>query len=165
MNEIRMVTQSDISDLKKVLDTIDLFPSEMLDEMISDYLHNPETDEIWFTETNSGTPISIGFCAPEKLTKGTYNLYALGVRSDIQSRGTGSRMMTFIENHLAEQGHRILIIDTSGSDEYLDTRKFYEHLGYTKEASIRDFWSEGDDKVTYWKRLNESNTFPDKTKS
>ena len=99
-------------------------------------------------------PISIGFCAPEKLTEGTYNLYAIGVRSDIQSKGTGSRMMAFIENHLKANGHRILIVDTSGTKDFELTRKFYEKLGYNKEAVIRDFWKEGDDKVIFWKKLN-----------
>ncbi|MBK6785245.1 MAG: hypothetical protein IPG79_16970 [Saprospiraceae bacterium] len=86
MNEIRMVKRDDVSDLKSVLDTIQLFPSEMLDDMIADYLDNPETEEIWFTETENKKPISVGYCAPEKLTDGTYNLYAIGVRSDIQSK-------------------------------------------------------------------------------
>ena len=154
MNEIRMVVKSDISVLKQVLDTIELFPSEMLDDMIADYFNNPETEEIWFTETENNVPISIGYCAPEKLTEGTYNLYAIGVRNDIQSRGTGSRMMHFIENYLKANGQRILIVDTSGTDDFKSTRSFYEKLGYKKEAVIRDFWKEGDDKVIYWKKLN-----------
>lgn len=153
MTKIRMITKGDISDIKQVLDTIELFPSEMLDDMISDYLNNPETEEIWFTETKNGKPISLGSCAPEQLTEGTYNLYAIGVRSDIQSKGIGSRMMTFIENHLKTNGHRILIVDTSGTDDFKLTRKFYEKLGYKNEAVIRDFWKDGDDKVTYWKKL------------
>ena len=154
MKEIRKVIKSDISDLKQVLDTIELFPSEMLDEMIADYLNNPVTEEIWFTETHGGKPISIGYCAPEKLTEGTFNLYAIGVRSDIQSKGTGSRMMDFIENHLKKNNHRILIVETSGTEEFQLTRRFYEQLGYEQEAVIRDFWKDGDDKVIYWKKLN-----------
>ena len=63
-------------------------------------------------------------------------------------------MMSFIENHLKDLGHRILIVDTSGTDDFTSTRKFYEKLGYDKEAVIRDFWDDGDDKVVYRKRLN-----------
>ena len=47
-----------------------------------------------------------------------------------------------------------MIVETSGADEFRLTRKFYENLNYHKEATIRDFWSEGDDKVIYWKKLN-----------
>jgi ribosomal protein S18 acetylase RimI-like enzyme len=82
-----------------------------------------------------------------------YKLYAIGVRNDIQSKGTGSRMMTFIENHLKANNQRILIVDTSGTDDFRLTRKFYEKLEYNKEAVIRDFWKEGDDKVVFWKKL------------
>ncbi|NME72432.1 GNAT family N-acetyltransferase [Flammeovirga aprica] len=154
MNEIRLVTKDDLADLKNVLDSIELFPSEMLDELIADYLANHMTEEIWFTATEKGKPISIGYCAPEKLTEGTYNLYAIGVRSDVQAKGIGSKMMAFIENHLREKGHRLLIVDTSGTDDFKLTRRFYEKLEYNKEAVIRDFWKEGDDKVVFWKKLN-----------
>ena len=148
-----MITRSDLPDLKEVLETIDLFPSGMLDDMISDYLNNPQSQDIWFTAIDNTKPISIGYCAPEQLTEGTYNLCAIGVRSDIQSRGTGGKMMAFIEDHLATQGQRLLIVETSGSDDFQATRRFYEKLGYTREATIRDFWKEGDDKVIYWKKL------------
>lgn len=154
MNDIRMVRRSDIHDLKQVLDTIELFPSEMLEDLISDYFENPESEELWFTTLKKNKPISIGFCAPEKLTDGTFNLYAIGVRSDIQAKGIGSKMMHFIETHLKEKGHRILIVETSGTDDFVLTRRFYEKLGYHKEAVIRDFWKEGDDKVVYWKKLD-----------
>ena len=153
MTEIRKVTQSDVAALKAVLDSIELFPSEMLDDMISDYFDNPESEDIWFTKVENGKPISIGYCAPEKLTEGTYNLYAIGVSGDIQGQGAGREMMTFIENLLKQNGQRLLIVDTSGTEEFKLVRKFYENLGYTKEAVIRDFWNEGDDKVTYWKKL------------
>ncbi len=152
--EIRKVLVDDVPALKTVLNSIELFPSEMLDEIISDYLNNDESEEVWFTAVLDDQPIGIGFCGPEKLTEGTYNLYAIGVRSDIQAKGIGSHMMSFIEKHLKELGHRILIVDTSGTEEFRLTRKFYEKLGYHKEAVIRDFWKDGDDKVTFWKRLN-----------
>lgn len=153
MSEIRTITKNDIEHLKEVLDSIKLFPSEMLDDMSSDFFNNPDTQDIWFTTIENGKPISIGYCAPEQLTEGTFNLYAIGVRSDIQGKGIGTKMMSYLEHQLKEKGQRILIVETSGTDDFQLTRKFYENLNYTKEATIRDFWSEEDDKVIYWKKL------------
>ncbi len=153
MNKIRKVVKSDINALKEVLDSIDLFPSEMLEDMISDYFSNADSEDIWFAAIKNEKPISIAYCAPEKLTQGTFNLYAIGVRGDIQGKGIGTQMMTYIEHHLKQNGQRILIVETSGTQDFQLTRKFYENLNYTKEAVIRDFWDEGDDKVIYWKKL------------
>jgi len=75
--QIRKVKREDIEYLKNVLDSIELFPSGMLEEMISDYLDNSNTQDIWFTATQNDEPVSIGYCAPEKLTEGTFNLYAI----------------------------------------------------------------------------------------
>lgn len=150
---IRRVLAADIPALKAVLNSIELFPAEMLDEMIADYLDNPQTEAIWFTALAEEIPIAIGFCAPEELTEGTYNLYAIGVKQDLQGQGIGKQLMHFLEAELQQQGARILIVDTSGTPAFDKTRQFYEGLDYTKEAVIRDFWKEGDDKVVYWKKL------------
>jgi len=153
MTQIRKVIQQDIPALKEVLDTLELFPAEMLEDMTSDYFNNPETQDIWFTALENDKPISIGYAAPEQLTDGTYNLYALGVRSDIQSKGIGKQMMDFVEKELQQNGARILIVDTSSTKAFQKSRQFYENLGFTREAVIRDFWEEGDDKVVYRKKL------------
>lgn len=77
MNGIRKVEKEDIEALKEVLNSIELFPAEMLDDMISNYFNNPNSEDIWFTKTENDVPVSIAYCAPEQLTEGTYNLYAL----------------------------------------------------------------------------------------
>ncbi len=153
MNKIRVLAKSDLNAIKAVLNSIELFPADMLEDMTADYFSNPESEDIWFTQIQDETPIAIGFCAPEKLTEGTYNLYAIGVRNDLQGKGIGAAMMNWIEQHLIEKQARVLIVYTSGTPEFELTRKFYEKIGYTKEATIRDFWSEGDDKVVFWKKL------------
>ena len=153
MSHIRLVTKEDIPHLRNILDSVELFPSEMLADMIQDYLENPESEDIWFTAEDSGTPISIGYCTPEILTEGTFNLIAIGVKEDLQSKGIGSKMIHFLEDLLRTKGSRILIVETSGGDDFIATRHFYEKLGYTKEAEIRDFWKEGESKVIYWKKL------------
>ena len=156
MHNIRKIEKGDLDALKVVLNSIELFPAEMLEDMISDYFENPNSQDLWFTATLNETPIAIAYCAPEKFTDGTYNLYAIGVKGDLQGKRIGSQMMKFVEDELKQQGQRILIVETSGANEFLLTRKFYEDLNYNKEAVIRDFWKEGEDKVIYWKHLTKT---------
>lgn len=152
--EIRKTKKDDLNGLKEVLDSSELFPSELLDEMIADYFDNAETEDIWFTCLFENSPVALGYCAPEKLTEGTFNLLAIAVRKELQGKGIGHQMMSFIEALLKEDGKRILIVDTSSDDFYRLTREFYLKLGYRQEAVIKDFWADGNDKVTFWKRLN-----------
>lgn len=152
-NIIRKVQIQDLIGLKEVLDSSELFPSEYLDDMISDYFNNAETEDIWFTCIENNQPIAIGYCAPEKLTNGTYNLYAIAVRKEFQGQRIGHKMMHFIEDLLLKNGKRVLIVETSSIEHYALTRKFYDKLGYRQEAVIKDFWDDGEDKVIFWKKL------------
>jgi len=99
-DKIRAVIQKDIDELKKVVDSSELFPSEYLDEMISDYLNNTDTQDIWFAYFDDKIPTAIGYCVPEKLTDGTYNLLAIGVSQDSQRNGLATEMMKYIEQLL-----------------------------------------------------------------
>lgn len=153
-SNIRKVQINDLTGLKEVLDSSELFASEYLDDMISDYFNNSDSDDIWFTYIDNDRPIAIGYCAPEKLTNGTYNLYAIALRKELQGQGIGKKMMNFIEKLLSDSGKRILIVETSSLDQYALTREFYDKLGYRREAVIKDFWNDGEDKVIFWKKLN-----------
>ena len=150
---IKQVTKADIDGLKVVLDSCGLFPSEYLDEMISDYFDNDETQEIWFTYIDNNIPVAIGYCVPEKLTNGTFNLLAIGVSENAQRKGIAIEMMNYIEQELKSKDGRILIVETSSDNAQTGARKLYEKIGYTKEVVIRDFWNDGEDKIVFWKKL------------
>lgn len=151
--KIRPVEKSDVNGLKNVLDSCGLFPSEYLEGMISDYFNNPETQDIWFTCTHNHVPVAIGYCVPEKLTDGTYNLLALGVSADFQRQGIARDMMQYIEQFLKNSDGRILIVETSTDDAQTGARNFYNNIGYIQVASIKDFWKDGEDKLVFWKRI------------
>lgn len=153
IENIRPVVKFDLTDLKKVVDSSELCTSEYLDEMISDYFNNPETQDIWFTYVNQNRPVAIGYCAPEKLTEGTYNLLAIGVSKDFQRQGLATEMMKYIEQFLKKSNGRILIVETSTDDAQTGARNFYEKIGYRNAATIKDFWKDGEDKIVFWKRL------------
>jgi len=153
-NQIRNVVEEDLQGLKEVLDLSELFPSEYLDDMIADYLNNPDSTDIWFTKIDDGKIIGIGYCVPEKLTDGTYNLRAIAVRKELQGKGIGREMMDYIEQKLRGKSKRVLIVETSSDLQYKLTREFYKKLDYRHEATIQDFWKEGEDKVIFWKKLH-----------
>jgi ribosomal protein S18 acetylase RimI-like enzyme len=152
-NKIRAVLKKDIESLKKVVDSSELFPSEYLEKMISDYFNNKDTQDIWFTYIVDNTPKAIGYCVPEKLTNGTYNLLAIGVSRDIQRNGIATEMMDYIEQQLKYKDGRILIVETSSDNAQIGARNFYQKIGYTQMAIIKDFWNDGEDKIVFWKKL------------
>jgi ribosomal protein S18 acetylase RimI-like enzyme len=151
---IRSINKADLNDLKIVIETSGLFPADLLDGMISDYFSNSETEEIWLTRLDNNRPIAIAYCAPERLTDGTYNLYLIAVHQDFQAQGIGGQIMAYVESYLQSKGKRILLVETSGLPEFELTRKFYDKCGYNREAVIRDFYRDGEDKVIFWKKLN-----------
>ena len=152
--KIRAVLQSDINQIKKVVSSSELFPSEYLDEMISDYFNKADTEDIWFTYIENNTAIAIGYCVPEKLTEGIYNLLAVGVLKESQGKGIASEMMKHIEHLLKEKGGRILIVETSSDDAQIAARNFYKKLVTSKKLLSKTFGNTGKTKSFFGKNFN-----------
>ncbi len=150
---IRPITQTDLPQLKAVIDSSELFPADLLDEMVADFFANPQTVDMWVTFEVAGKAGAVAYCAPEKMTEGTYNLYLIAVHQNHQGKGLGGKLMDYFEQRIKGMGGRILIVETSGLPEFAKTREFYVKKGYVQEAVIREFFQAGEDKVVYWKKL------------
>ena len=150
---IRPTISADIPSLKRVLDETGLFPSQMLPDMLSGFLSGDESESVWLTAEENGNAIGFCFASPEALTEGTWNMLAIAVLPEKQGGGTGGAIVAALENHLAERGNRLLIVDTSGKSDFAQTREFYRKNDYYEEARIRDFWAAGDDKIVFRKAL------------
>lgn len=151
--KIRPTQSFDIPGLQKLLDSIELFPGAMLPQMVQSFLSEDDCAEIWLTSELNGKAVGFCYAAPEAQTDGTWNMLAIGVLDCQQGKGVGSAIVEHLEKHLREEGQRLLIVDTSGTDGYLQAREFYRNNGYHEEARIRDFWAAGDDKVVFRKSL------------
>lgn len=149
---ITATTKDDIPALQIVVDRTELFPSEMLPEMLAPALAG-ETKAFWLTCHVDGSPVGFCYTVPEELADGTWNMLALAVHPEFQGSGRGTALVEAAEQHLRSQGQRILLVDTSSTDGFALTRRFYEQNGYEEEARIRDFWSAGDHKVIFRKAL------------
>lgn len=153
MLNIRSVTPQDTDTLKTIIDANELFPGDLLDDMLTDFFTNPSTQDIWLTGEADKVPVAVAYCAPERMTEGTYNLYLIAVHPDHQGQGVGSAMMKYVEDLLRSREARILLVETSGLPEFELTRTFYDRCHYQREAVIRDFYREGEDKVVFRKKL------------
>lgn len=100
-----------------------------------------------------GTPVGFVYYAPAVMTKGTWHLYWLVVDKNAQGRGLGRRMVRHAEADARKLGAHHLLAETSGTARYAPTRAFYDKVGYSVEARVRDFYAPGDDQVIYRKDL------------
>lgn len=150
---IRPTNSHDIADLQQILDETELFPSDMLPEMLSSFLAGDACEQLWLTCERNNSPVGFCYAAPEKLTEGTWNMLAIAIAPTEQGAGVGAALTQALEDQLRSTNQRVLIADTSGLPEFKRTRNFYLKIGYTQAARIPDFWDEGDDKVTFWKKL------------
>lgn len=154
---IRPAITDDIPALKAVIDANELFPSEMLDEMMSDYFNDENSSEVWLSDEDETQPVAVAYCAPERMTEGTWNLYLIAVHPDCQGKGRGTAMVHYIEKMLADRGERVLLVETSGLESFKPTRAFYRKRGYEQEARIREFYQAGEDKIIFRKSLTAMN--------
>ncbi len=125
--------------------------AEIWQEYIND---GPEVCGYTFIVDRDGDKI-LGFAVygPRDLATGVYDLYWIAVDSETRRSGAGRRLISASEEAVKNLGGRMLIAETSGTEHYKSTRDFYEGVGYTAEAVIKDFYSPGDDLFIYIKRL------------
>ena len=90
---------------------------------------------------------------PRDLTDGVFDLYWIAVDPNARRKGVGYELLRASEAAVGQIGGRILIAETSGTADYESTRKFYTSTGYAMEATIKDFYSPGDDLAIFVKRL------------
>lgn len=97
----------------------------------------------------------LGFACygPRDLTSGVFDLYWIAVDRNVHRGGVGRRLLNATEEAVRQAGGRMLIAETSGTPHYEPTRNFYLGMGYVMEASIRDFYTEGDDLAIFVKRF------------
>ncbi len=120
--------------------------------MFSGDTNSEAGQEFWLTYDDNGVQ-AVAYCAPEPMTNGTWNLLLIAVHPDRQRDGNGSLLMSHVESILKKLGIRVLLVETSSTDEFVRTRSFYEQIGYETEARIRDFYDAGDDKIVFRKVL------------
>ena len=157
---IRALIQSDREKIKNILIDTNNFSDDEVSialELLDVYLNNPEQRdyEIFVDENEDSKDDLNGYVCigPRPLTEGTYDLYWIAVNPKIQSRGVGSKLVFYIENHIKSKGGYLVLIETSGKPSYEKERKFYEKNNYKKAVELEHFYKKNDSLVIYSKYL------------
>jgi ribosomal protein S18 acetylase RimI-like enzyme len=87
------------------------------------------------------------------LTDGVYDLYWIAVDPHARRKGVGRKLLQACEEAVRKIGGRLIIAETSGTEEYAPTREFYLRTGFVNEATIKDFYKPGDDLKIFVKRI------------
>jgi ribosomal protein S18 acetylase RimI-like enzyme len=153
---IRLTTPDDKGALLALTKATGLFESNQIEElaqMLNQHFSGEiDSQDVWFTDYDD-EPVGVAYVAPERMTDGTWNLYLIAIHPDHQKQGRGTVLLRYVEQMLAERGERVLLVETSGTDDFEYVRAFYRNSGYEEEARIRDFYTDGVDKIVFRKLL------------
>jgi D-alanine-D-alanine ligase len=128
---------------------------QTVDELWAAYQsQGPERSGYYFiVEKEDGQILGYACYGPRALTDRTYDLYWIAVSPGARGAGVGRGLLSATEEAIRKLGGRLLIVETSGLPEYEPTRAFYYATGYAHEATLKDFYSDGDDLVIFTKHL------------
>jgi len=127
---------------------------EALQEVLEDYhATNQGYGHVCWTWMEAEKIAGFVYFASTAMTDRTWELWWIVVDPTVQGRGLGSKMLAAVESEVQRLGARIFLIETSSLPNYHPTRQFYLKHGYVEAARIADFYSDGDDKVIFSKRI------------
>ncbi|MBF0315684.1 MAG: GNAT family N-acetyltransferase [Oligoflexia bacterium] len=148
---------TDLPLAQKLIDEMDTFTSdeklvamELICKAIADEENKPETppDYLVFAafigETNE-TMVGHICYGETPMTHKTFDLYWLTTHPRYRKQGVAKALMERMFEDLRSREARLIRTETAGAALYQGTRQFYQRVGMIEEATIKDFYSLGDD--------------------
>jgi len=86
-------------------------------------------------------------------TQSSYDLYWIVIDDKYRNLGIGSLLLTKTEENIKLLGGNQIYIETSGLPLYTSTVEFYLKNKYEIAARFKNFYSEGNDKIVFVKRI------------
>ncbi len=152
---IKNTILSDKATLLKILENSGQFDEHglnMVSETITEHATNG-SDAIWLTAYENNRPVGVAYCNPEPMTVNTWNLLLLWVEQGVEGKGLGSQLVDSVMAAVKNNAGRLLIVETSSTDDFIQSRAFYEKSGFKLQGTIADFFDAGDGKVIYSKHI------------
>jgi len=132
---------------------LDTLEGVLADHFTSDPDANGPEGHICVTCEVDGRIVGFAYYAETEYADRTWFVWWVAVEKGTQGKGVRRQLLTYAEEDARRRGGRLMFIETSGTPAYEPTRRFYLRNGYDREAVLRDYYRDGDDKVVYRKRL------------
>lgn len=143
-----------VINLLRSLEEFEPFEVDTAIELIDIYLREAEESGYYIAVALYDDKVSGYICyGPTPLTHNTWDIYWIAVSKDVKYKGLGKALLKYAENHISAMSGRMIIIETSSRAIYESARNFYIRNGYRAVCCIEDFYSEGDNKLLFVKRL------------
>ena len=151
------LTEKDIPILRQLVTATGFFTAQEVDvavELAEDRLEKGNASDYQFLIAEEANVVAGYTCYGHiTITESAYDLYWIVVAAEMQGKGIGKRLMQETEKRIKKAGATRLFAETSSQPKYLSTRQFYERSWFKEEAVIQDFYTKGDHRITYSKKL------------
>ena len=154
---VREMKKEDKRQVHNILNKIKNFSDEdkkIAIELVEEFIDGTNEDGYYVMCAEKNDKILGYICyGTASLCVGTYDIYYIAVDPDNFRSGVGKLMMKAAEEDIKKKKGRMILLETSSSEDYLNTRNFYHNIGYKEISIIKDYYKNGEDKITYQKRL------------
>jgi GNAT superfamily N-acetyltransferase len=149
--------KNDIQRVMEIVESTKFFYDheiEIAAELVAERLSHGESTGYYFVFAEvDGVTAAYACFGPIIMSKTCFDLYWIATHNDFRGKGIGKKLIEETSNQARKMGCKILIAETSGLDHYTPTRAFYINNSFILEATLKDFYTEGDDKLFYTKRI------------
>lgn len=153
------VQKSDIRAVGKLAKLAENFRSDEIivaKNLVRDcYQFGPQKSGYYFIFCEDENTQVVGYICygPIACTIGSYDLYWIIIDKKMQGQGIGTKLLKMAEKKMARKKARMIYIETSSRSDYQQTNQFYLMNNYTKIAQLKDFFTVGDDRIIYQKKV------------
>jgi GNAT superfamily N-acetyltransferase len=163
MTEQRLIWRDEVGSgdaeiVRGLCESSGFFSAEEIDiaaELVEERLTKGLASGYHFLFAQFGESVHAYACyGPIPGTESSWDLYWMAVEEEKRGRGLGRKVQAEVERRIALLGGGRIYIWTSSRDQYHSTRMFHERIGFTPEATLRDYYKPGEHLVIYVKPLN-----------
>ena len=124
---------------------------ELIDIVLGE--EGPKDYRIVCAADDQDQPLGYICYGPIPMTMGAFDLYWIVIDPGVQGRKIGSKLLDYLEEEVRGLKGRMILADTSSIPSYEKAQQFYLKKGFQEVARISDYYWEGNDRITYCKKL------------